>query len=69
VARILEAEDPGQEVVETSAVAAEIAIAVGLEAQRAGVAPEIGEAELRQCVATTQWMPAYRPKGGMTVPQ
>src|SRR5262249_34887179 len=51
------------------AVAAGIALAVGLEAKRAGVAPETGEAELRQRVAATQWTPAYRPMGGMTVPQ
>jgi malate dehydrogenase (oxaloacetate-decarboxylating) len=43
------------------AVAAGIALAVGLEAKRAGVAPETGEAELRQRVAATQWTPAYRP--------
>ena len=51
------------------AVAAAIAIAVGLEAQRAGVAPETGEAELRQRVAAMQWMPAYQPVGGMAVRQ
>jgi len=50
------------------AVAAGIALAVGLEAKRAGVAPETGEAELRQRVAATQWTPAYRP-GGIAVPQ
>ena len=43
------------------AVAAEIAVAVGLEAQRAGVAPKTSEAELRQRVAATQWAPGYRP--------
>jgi len=41
------------------AVAAEVAIAIGLEAQRAGVAPKTSEAELRQRVVATQWMPAY----------
>ena len=41
------------------AVAAEVAIAVGLEAQRTGVAPKTSEAELRQRVVATQWMPAY----------
>src|SRR5262249_23176628 len=51
------------------AVAAEIALAVGLEAQRAGMAPQAGEAELRQRVAATQWMPAYQPVGGMAVRQ
>ena len=41
------------------AVAAEIAIAVSLEAGRAGVAPKTSEAELRQRVVATQWLPAY----------
>ena len=41
------------------AVAAEVAIAVGLEAQRAGVAPKTSEAELRQRVVATQWTPVY----------
>src|SRR5438132_283917 len=40
-------------------VAAHIATAVGLEAQRAGVAPKTSEAELRERVAATQWTPAY----------
>ena len=40
-------------------VAAEIAVAVGLEAQGAGVAPKTSEAELRQRVAAAQWKPAY----------
>src|SRR5882672_6742189 len=40
-------------------VAAHIAVAVGREAQRAGVAPRLGEADLRQRVAATQWTPAY----------
>jgi malate dehydrogenase (oxaloacetate-decarboxylating) len=40
-------------------VAAEIAIAVGIEAQKDGVAPKMGEDELRQRVKQTQWTPAY----------
>ena len=40
-------------------VAAHIATAVGLEAQRAGVAPKTTEDELRQRVMATQWTPAY----------
>jgi malate dehydrogenase (oxaloacetate-decarboxylating) len=40
-------------------VAREIAIAVGLEAQRAGVAPLIPETELRERVAAAQWTPHY----------
>jgi malate dehydrogenase (oxaloacetate-decarboxylating) len=40
-------------------VAVHIATAVGLEAQRAGVAPKVAEEELRQRVITTQWTPAY----------
>jgi malate dehydrogenase (oxaloacetate-decarboxylating) len=40
-------------------VAAHIATAVGLEAQRAGVAPKTSEAELRERVAAAQWTPAY----------
>jgi len=40
-------------------VAAEIAFAVGIEAQKDGVAPSIGEDELRQRVLKTQWTPAY----------
>jgi malate dehydrogenase (oxaloacetate-decarboxylating) len=42
-------------------VAAEIAVAVGLQAQRDGVAAKIGEDELRQRVLETQWTPAYPP--------
>ena len=45
------------------AVAAEIAIAIGLAAQRAGVAPKTSEAELRERVAAAQWTPAYAPSG------
>ena len=44
---------------ELRSVAAQIAIAVGIEAQKDGVAPRIGEDELRQRVLDTQWAPAY----------
>ena len=40
-------------------VAAEIAVAVGMQAQEDDVAPNITEEELRQQVLTTQWTPAY----------
>src|ERR1700693_72144 len=40
-------------------VAAEIAIAVGIEAQKDGVAPKLAEDELRRGVIATQWTPAY----------
>jgi malate dehydrogenase (oxaloacetate-decarboxylating) len=40
-------------------VAVQIATAVSLEAQRAGVAPKTSEDELRQRVIATQWTPAY----------
>jgi malate dehydrogenase (oxaloacetate-decarboxylating) len=40
-------------------VAVEIATAVGLEAQKAGVAPKTTEEKLRQRVVETQWTPAY----------
>src|SRR6476659_2875620 len=40
-------------------IAVQIATAVGLEAQRAGVAPRTSEAELRRRVIATQWTPAY----------
>jgi len=40
-------------------IAAEIAVAVGLQAQKEGVAPESTEAELRRKVEATQWTPAY----------
>ena len=40
-------------------VAAEIAFAVGVEAQENGVAPKINEDELRRRTAQTQWTPAY----------
>jgi malate dehydrogenase (oxaloacetate-decarboxylating) len=40
-------------------VAVQIAIAVGLEAQKAGIAPQATEEEVRQQVVSTQWNPAY----------
>jgi malate dehydrogenase (oxaloacetate-decarboxylating) len=40
-------------------VAAEIAIAVGLEAQKEGFAPKTTEEGLRQRVIRNQWTPAY----------
>jgi len=40
-------------------VAAEIALAVGIEAQKDGVAPKLSEDELRRRVRETQWTPAY----------
>jgi malate dehydrogenase (oxaloacetate-decarboxylating) len=40
-------------------VAVEIAIAVAKEAQRAGVAPQTSEEELRAKVTATQWAPEY----------
>jgi malate dehydrogenase (oxaloacetate-decarboxylating) len=40
-------------------VAAQIAIAVGIEAQKDGLAPKMPENELRQRVIATQWTPAY----------
>jgi len=40
-------------------VAVHIATEVGLEAQRAGVAPKTTEEELRQRVLATQWTPTY----------
>src|SRR5258705_2344652 len=40
-------------------VAIQIATAVGLEAQRAGVAPKTTEEELRRRVISAQWTPAY----------
>jgi malate dehydrogenase (oxaloacetate-decarboxylating) len=40
-------------------VAAHIAIAIGRQAQRDGVAPQTSDAELRERVAAMQWMPAY----------
>jgi malate dehydrogenase (oxaloacetate-decarboxylating) len=40
-------------------VAAQIAIAVGIEAQKDGLAPSLSENELRQRVMAAQWTPAY----------
>jgi len=40
-------------------VAAEIAIAVGMEAQKEGVAPNMAEEELRRRVVMAQWTPSY----------
>ena len=47
-------------------VAAEIALAVGLEAQREGLAPKTSEQGLRQRVAQNQWMPAYPSEVAVT---
>src|SRR6266404_1243071 len=40
-------------------VAAEIAVAVGIQAQKEGLAPKLPEDELRQRVTAAQWTPAY----------
>jgi malate dehydrogenase (oxaloacetate-decarboxylating) len=40
-------------------VAVEVAVAVGMEAQRAGVAPQTSEEDLRAKVIATQWAPEY----------
>ena len=40
-------------------VAADIAVTVGIEAQRDGVAPNLSEDELRRRVQETQWTPIY----------
>jgi malate dehydrogenase (oxaloacetate-decarboxylating) len=40
-------------------VAAEIAIAVGVEAQKDGIAPKLTPDELQQRVMATQWIPSY----------
>jgi malate dehydrogenase (oxaloacetate-decarboxylating) len=40
-------------------VAAQIAVAVGMEAQKDGLAPTLTEEELRRRVIATQWTPAY----------
>jgi malate dehydrogenase (oxaloacetate-decarboxylating) len=40
-------------------VAAQIAVAVGLEAQKDGLAPKLAEDELRKRVTAAQWTPAY----------
>ena len=44
-------------------VAAEIAVAVGIQAQKDGVALKISENELRERVRKTQWTPAYSALG------
>jgi malate dehydrogenase (oxaloacetate-decarboxylating) len=43
------------------AITVEVACAVGLEAQRGGVAPPIHPEELRRSVTANQWTPAYPP--------
>ena len=47
-------------------MAAEIAMAVGVEAQRSGVAPKTSEEELRARVTANQWIPEYQdlPQAG-----
>jgi malate dehydrogenase (oxaloacetate-decarboxylating) len=40
-------------------VARDIAVAVGLEAQKQGLAPKTSEDELRQRVLKAQWTPTY----------
>jgi malate dehydrogenase (oxaloacetate-decarboxylating) len=40
-------------------VAADMAVAVGIAAQKDGVAPILSEEELRRRVTTAQWTPAY----------
>src|SRR5258705_2252231 len=40
-------------------VARDIAVAVGIQAQKDGVAPKLTEDELRRRVSETQWTPAY----------
>jgi malate dehydrogenase (oxaloacetate-decarboxylating) len=40
-------------------VAADIALAVGIAAQKDGVAAHVTEDELRARVMATQWMPVY----------
>ena len=40
-------------------VVAEIAFAVGIEAQKDGVAPKLSDDELRHRVLKTEWTPAY----------
>ncbi len=42
-------------------VAAEIALAVGIQAQKEGLAPKTTEEELHQRVTAAQWTPAYPP--------
>ena len=40
-------------------VAAEIAFAVGVQAQKDGLAPQVSQDELRRRISLTQWRPAY----------
>ena len=40
-------------------VAARIAVAVGMEAQKEGLAPKLAEEELRRRVGEAQWVPSY----------
>jgi malate dehydrogenase (oxaloacetate-decarboxylating) len=40
-------------------VAAEIAFATGIQAQKDGVAPKVSQDELRRRITQTQWTPAY----------
>jgi malate dehydrogenase (oxaloacetate-decarboxylating) len=40
-------------------VARDIAVAVGIQAQKDGVAPKVSEDQLRRRVSETQWTPAY----------
>jgi malate dehydrogenase (oxaloacetate-decarboxylating) len=42
-------------------VARDIAVAIGIQAQKDGVAPVVSEDELRRRVLETQWTPAYAP--------
>jgi malate dehydrogenase (oxaloacetate-decarboxylating) len=42
-------------------VALEIAVAIGLEAQQTGLAPQTTPQELRRRVTSTQWTPVYSP--------
>ena len=44
---------------EARSVTRTIAFAVGLEAQRTGLAPKICEEQLRERIAATQWVPEY----------
>jgi len=45
-------------------VAVDIAVAVGIQAQKDGVAPKLSEDELHRRVLETQWTPAYRSLNG-----
>jgi hypothetical protein len=46
-------------------VAAHITIAVGMEAQKGGVASKLSEDELRRRVTNTQWIPTYASLNGI----